>query len=327
LTAPRDRNATFEPRLIPKRSRRLEGFNELICGLVSRGMTVRDVRAQVRDLYGVEVSPELVSRVTDEILPELRAWQSRPLDAVYPIVFLDAIVVKVRADHQVVSKACHLALGVDIEGRKHVGGMWLQREEGAKSWLGVLAELRNRGVADVLIVCCDGLSGFPDAIEAVWPKATVQTCVVHLIRSAMRYVSYGDRRKVAAALKPIYSAPSIDAAGDALDTFELEWGDRYPAVVRVWRDAWERFIPFLAFDPAIRKIIYTTNAIESLNFQLRKISKTRGHFPTDDAALKVLYLGIRNIAHHRGGDLGTGSWGWKQALNAFAITYPDRLPL
>jgi putative transposase len=327
LDAPRDRNATFEPRLIPKRSRRLEGFNELICGLVSRGMTVRDVRAQVRDLYGVEVSPELVSRVTDEILPELRAWQSRPLDAVYPIVFLDAIVVKVRADHQVVSKACHLALGVDIEGRKHVGGMWLQREEGAKFWLGVLAELRNRGVADVLIVCCDGLSGFPDAIEAVWPKATVQTCVVHLIRSAMRYVSYGDRRKVAAALKPIYSAPSIDAAGDALDTFELEWGDRYPAVVRVWRDAWERFIPFLAFDPAIRKIIYTTNAIESLNFQLRKISKTRGHFPTDDAALKVLYLGIRNIAHHRGGDLGTGSWGWKQALNAFAITYPDRLPL
>ncbi len=191
----------------------------------------------------------------------------------------------------------------------------------------MLTEIRNRGVTDVLIACCDGLSGFPDAIEAVWPNATVQTCVVHLIRAAMRYVAYGDRNKVAAGLRPVYSAPTLDGAADALDAFARQWGARYPAVVRVWRDAWERFIPFLAFDPAIRKIIYTTNAIESLNYQLRKISKTRGHFPTDDAALKILYLGIRNIGHQRGGDLATGSQGWKQALNAFAITFPDRLPL
>jgi putative transposase len=327
LEVPRDRNGSFDPKLVPKRQRRLTGFNETVCGLVSRGMTVRDVQAQIAQMYGVEISPELVSRITDEVLPELRAWQNRPLDAVYPIMYLDAIVVKVRADHSVVNKACHIAMGVDVDGRKHVLGMWLQREEGAKFWLGVLTEIRNRGVADVLIVCCDGLTGFPDAIEAVWPQATVQTCVVHLIRNAMRYVSYGDRKKVAAALKPIYAAPTLDAAADALDDFEITWGDRYPATVKVWRDNWERFIPFLQFPPEIRRIIYTTNAIESLNYQLRKITKTRGHFPTDDAVLKILYLGIRNIGHERGGEAGTGSWGWKAALNAFAIAFPDRLAL
>lgn len=326
LEIPRDRNGTFGPALVPKHERRLEGFNEMVCSLVARGLSVRDTIGHLYETYGVEISPELVSKITDAVLPELREWQSRPLDAVYPIMYLDAIVVKVRADHQVVNKAVHLALGVDVDGYKHVLGMWIQREEGAKFWLGVLTEIRNRGVVDVLIVCCDGLSGFPDAIESVWPQATVQTCVVHLIRNAMRYVSYTDRKKVAAALKPIYTAPTIDAAGDALDTFELEWGDRYGAVVAMWRSHWERFVPFLQFDPAIRKVVYTTNAIESLNYQLRKITKTKGHFPTDDAVLKILYLGLRNIGNHRGGDLGTGTWGWKRALNAFAIAFPGRLP-
>ena len=239
LDVPRDRNGTFEPMLVAKHQRRLEGFNELVCSLVARGLSVRDTIAHLYEAYGVEISPELVSKVTDAVLPELREWQSRPLDAVYPILYLDAIVVKVRADHQVVNKAVHIALGVDVDGYKHVLGMWLQKEEGAKFWLGVLTEIRNRGVRDVLIVCCDGLTGFPDAIETVWPHATVQTCVVHLIRNAMRYVGYGDRKKVAAALKPIYAAATIDAAADALDTFELEWGDRYPATVKVWRDNWE----------------------------------------------------------------------------------------
>jgi putative transposase len=326
LEIPRDRNGTFEPQLVAKHERRLEGFNEMVCSLVARGMSVRDTIAHLYETYGVEISPELVSRITDAVLPELRDWQSRPLDAVYPILYLDAIVVKVRADHQVINKAVHIALGVDVEGRKHVLGMWIQKEEGAKFWLGVLTEIRNRGVIDVLIVCCDGLTGFPDAIETIWPEATVQTCVVHLIRNSMRYVSYTDRRKVAAALKPIYAAPSIDAAADALDHFELEWGDRYGAVVALWRSHWERFVPFLQFPPEIRKVIYTTNAIESLNYQLRKITKTKGHFPTDDAVLKILYLGLRNIGHQRGGDLGTGTWGWKRALNAFAIAFPERLP-
>jgi len=326
LDVPRDRNGTFEPMLVPKHQRRLEGFNELVCSLVARGLSVRDTISHLYETYGVEVSPELISKVTDAVLPELREWQNRPLDAVYPILYLDAIVVKVRTDHQVINKAVHIALGVDVDGFKHVLGMWLQKEEGAKFWLGVLTEIRNRGVRDVLIVCCDGLSGFPDAIETVWPQATVQTCVVHLIRNAMKYVGYGDRKKVAAALKPIYAAPTIDAAADALDTFELEWGDRYPATVKVWRDSWERFVPFLQFDPAIRKVIYTTNAIESLNYQLRKITKTKGHFPTDDAVLKILYLALRNIGSKRGGELGTGTWGWKQALNALAIAFPGRLP-
>jgi len=323
---PRDRNATFEPRLIPKHQRRLSGFNELVISLVARGMTVRDTQAHLQEIYGVEVSPELISKVTDAVLPELRAWQQRPLDAVYPILYLDAISVKVRSDHMVVNRPVYIAMAVDTDGRKHVLGLWLGKgDEGAKFWLGVLSELKNRGVTDVLVACCDGLSGFGDAIEAVWPATTVQTCVVHLIRNSIRYCSWKDRKAVTKALKPIYQAASLDAAADALDTFELEWGGQYPAIVDLWRRNWERFSPFLAFDAAIRKIIYTTNAIESLNYQLRKVTKTRGHFPTDDAVLKILYLAIRNIGNNRGGELGTGTHGWKQALNAFAITFPGRL--
>ena len=327
IAVPRDRNGTFEPQLIPKRQRRISGFNELVIGLVARGMTTRDVQAHIGEIYQVEVSAELISKITDAVLPELREWQSRPLDPVYPILYLDAIVVKVRTDGQVRNRPVYIAMGVDVEGRKHVLGLWLGAgDEGAKFWLGVLTELRNRGVTDVLIVCCDGLTGFGDAIEAIWPQAVVQTCVVHLIRNTIRYISWKDRKAITKALKPIYHAPTVDAAASALDDLEIEWGDRYPAVIDLWRRNWERFIPFLEFDPEIRKIVYTTNAIESLNYQLRKVTKTRGHFPTDDAVLKILYLAIRNIGHERGGDLGTGTWGWKRALNAFVIAFPDRLP-
>jgi putative transposase len=328
VDVPRDRNSTFEPKLVPKGDRRLAKFNDTIIGLVSRGMTVRDVQAQIADMYGVEISAGLISQITDGIIDELRVWQMRPLDRIYPILYLDAIVVKVRDGHSVVNRPVYIAMGVDVEGRKNVLGLWLGKgDEGAKFWLGVLTELRNRGVLDVLIACCDGLTGFADAIEAVWPQTIVQTCVVHLIRGSIRFCSWKDRKGVVKALRPIYQADTVDAAADALDDFELEWGDRYPAIVELWRRNWDRFVPFLAFDPAIRKIIYTTNAIESLNYQLRKVTKTRGHFPTDDAVYKILYLAIRNIGNTRGGDLGTGTQGWKRALNAFAIAFPGRLAI
>jgi putative transposase len=327
VAVPRDRNGTFEPKLVPKHQRRLDGFNDIVIGLIARGMTVRDVQAHLAEAYQVDISPEQVSKITDAVVPEVRAWQSRPLDAVYPIVYLDAIVVKVRTDRVVVNRPVYIAMGVDVEGAKHVLGLWLGTGgEGAKFWLSVCTELRNRGVSDVLIVCCDGLTGFADAIESVWPAARVQTCVVHLIRNSIKYCAWKDRRTVTKALKPIYRAATLEAAEDAMDDFELEWGDKYPAIVALWRGNWERFTPFLAFDPAIRKIIYTTNAIESLNYQLRKVTKTRGHFPTDDAVLKILYLAIRNIGNSRGGAIGTHTQGWTRALNAFAIAFPGRLP-
>jgi len=327
VQVPRDRNGEFEPRLVPKHARRLDGFNNVVLSLVSRGMTTRDVRAHLADAYKVDVSPELISKITDAVLPELRAWQARPLDVMYPILYLDAIVVKVRTDGRVMNRPVSIAMAVDLDGCKHVLGLWLGNgDEGSKYWLGVLTELRNRGVADILIACCDGLTGFGDAIEAVWPEAIVQTCVVHLIRNSIRFCSWKDRRPVVKALKPIYTAPTVDAASLALDDFEATWGATYGAIVDLWRRNWDRFVPFLDFDPAIRKIIYTTNAIESLNYQLRKVTKTRGSFPTDDAVLKILYLAIDNIGHHRGGELGSHTHGWNQALNAFAIAYPGRVP-
>jgi putative transposase len=327
VKVPRDRNATFEPQLVPKHQRRLDGFNDIVLSLVSRGMTTRDVRAHLTDAYKVNVSAELISKITDAVLPELRAWQSRPLEEMYPILYLDAIVVKVRTDGRVTNRPVYIAMAVDLDGAKHVLGLWLgSGDEGAKFWLGVLTELHNRGVKDVLIACCDGLTGFGDAIEAVWPQATVQTCVVHLIRNSIRFCSWKDRRTVVADLKPIYTAPTVEAAELALDEFDTKWGGTYGAIVDLWRRHWDRFIPFLDFDLAIRKIIYTTNAIESLNYQLRKVTKTKGSFPTDDAVLKIFYLAIDNIGHHRGGELGTHTQGWKQALNAFAIAYPGRIP-
>ena len=345
LDTPRDRAGTFEPRLVPKGTRRAGGLDDMIISLYAGGMTVRDIGHHLARTLGTELSHDTISRITDSVLEEVKAWQSRPLEELYPIIYLDALVVKVRDGHQVRNKAAHIAVGVDLDGVKHVLGIWVQAVEGAKFWAGVCAEMRNRGVRDVLIVCCDGLTGFPEAIEATWPQTTEQTCTVHLIRSAMRFVSYQDRKRVAAALRPIYTAPTVEAAETELLAFaDSDLGKRYPATVATWENAWERFIPFLAFPPALRKIIYTTNSIESLNFQLRKIIKNRGHFPNDDAAIKLLWLAIRDIEDKRArqrakekglpatqrkapGRLveGAGVFGWKQALGALALAYPDRL--
>jgi putative transposase len=349
LAVPRDRDAGFEPRLVPKGSRRLAGgLDEMIISLYAGGMTVRDIGHHLHRTLGVELSPDTISKITDAVLEEVKAWQQRPLDPVYPIVYIDALVVKVRDGAHVVNKAAHLVVGVDTDGIKHVLGIWVQSAEGAKFWLGVLTELRNRGVRDVLIACCDGLEGLPEAIETVWPHTVTQTCVVHLIRACMRYLSYDDRRAAAVLLRPVYTAATEDAARMALDAFaDSNIGRRCPGAVAVWERAWERFTPFLAFPPEVRKIIYTTNAIESLNYQLRKIIKNRGHFPNDDAVVKLLWLAIRdiedkrararakerhdNVPHHQrkaSGRLIEGATvpGWTQALNALAIAYPRRLP-
>lgn len=328
LDVPRDRNGSFDPKIVPKGVTRLKGFNENVIALYASGMSTRDIRKTLKRFYDVDVSPDLISRVTDGVLDELGAWQARPLDRVYPIVYIDGLVVKVRTNGTVINRCAYIAVGVDVDGRKHVLGVWLgDGGEGAKFWLSVLTELRNRGVEDVIFVCCDGLKGLPDAIEATWTRASVQTCVVHLIRASLRYCSWKDRKTVTAALRPIYTAPSLEAATDAMDTFELEYGERYGGIVRLWRDCWERFIPFLAYPPVIRKIVYTTNMVESINYQMRKSSKTRGHFPDDESALKLLRLIARNITTTRGGEAGTGTWGWKQALNAFEIHFPGRLPI
>jgi putative transposase len=326
LEVPRDRNGTFDPVIVPKGATRLAGFNANVVALYSRGLTTRDIRRELKRMYGVDVSPDLVSRVTDGVVDELREWQNRPLDAVYPIVYIDALVVKVRTQGVVANRPAYLAIGVDVEGRKHVFGVWLgDGGEGARFWAAVLAEIANRGVVDVLFVCCDGLKGLPEAIEATWPQASVQTCVVHLIRASLRYCSWKDRKKITAALRPIYTAAGPDAAADAMDTFELEHGDRYPGIVALWRNSWERFTPFLAYPAVIRKIVYTTNMIESVNYQLRKVTRNRGHFPDDDAALKLLRLVARDINTTRGGEAGTGTYRWKEALNFFEIYFPGRL--
>jgi putative transposase len=317
----------------------------MIISLYAGGMTVRDIGHHLQRTIGTELSHDTISKITDGVLEEVKAWQSRPLEEIYPIVFLDALMIKVRDGHQVRNRAAHIAVGVDLDGVKHVLGIWVQASEGAKFWAGVCAELRNRGVRDVLIVCCDGLSGFPEAIEATWPQSIVQTCTVHLLRAAMRFVSYADRKKVAAALRPIYTAPTDEIARTELDGFAgSSLGKKYPAAVATWENAWERFIPFLAFPPELRKIIYTTNAIESLNYQLRKIIKNRGHFPNDDAAIKLLWLAIRDIEDKRArsrakekglpanerkapGRLVEGAviQGWKQALGSLALAYPERI--
>jgi putative transposase len=336
ITVPRDRNATFEPRIVPKGQRRLVQVDDMILSLYARGMTTRDIRAHLAEVYGTEVSPALISRVTDVIADEITTWQTRPLDPVYPILYIDALVLKIRDGGTVDNKAAHLVIGVDLDGYKHVLGIWIQSAEGAKFWMSVLTELRNRGLKDALIVCCDGLAGLPEAIEATWPRAIVQTCVIHLIRASLRYVSWDDRKKITAALRPVYTAVNEAAAKAALDQLRAGFGKKAPGVIAVWERAWPQFIPFLEFDTAIRKVIYSTNAIESINFQLRKITRNRGHFPSDDAAIKLLYLGIRNITgrHIDGsgltlerGERGTGTFGWKRALNALAIRFGDRLPI
>lgn len=345
LAVPRDRNGTFSPMLVPTGVRRLDGLDAMIVSLYAGGMTIRDIGHHLASTIGTELSHETISKITDAVADEVLAWQQRPLEALYPVIYLDAIIVKVRDGGHVRNKAAHIAVGVDMDGVKHVLGIWVQATEGAKFWASVCAELANRGVADVLIVCCDGLTGFPEAIEATWPQATVQTCVVHLIRAAMRFVNYKDRKAVAAALKPIYQAANADGALIELEAFEAtELGKRYPSAVNAFRNAWERFIPFLAFPPALRRVIYTTNSIESLNYQLRKVTKNRGHFPNDAAAVKLLWLAICNIEDKRArerakeqgmpatkrraaGRLVEGqiTTNWKQALEQLLITYPDRI--
>jgi putative transposase len=292
VRTPRDRQGTFEPRLVGKRQTRLAGLDEKILGLYAGGMTVRDIAAHLSELYGVQVGRDTISRVTDAILEDVEAWRSRPLDAVYPIVYFDALRVKVREDRSVRNLACYLALGVTVDGEREVLGIWWQESEGAKFWLAVLNDLRRRGVSDVLIACVDGLKGFPEAIEATFPHAWVQTCIVHLIRSSLRYVNYRDLKKVTAALRPIYTAENADQALVELERFEADWGARYPATVRAWQDAWEHVTPFLALPEELRRAVYTTNTIEGLHRQIRKAIKTRGHFPDQQAATKLIYLAI-----------------------------------
>jgi len=345
LDQPRDRNSTFASALVPKGARRLGGLEDMIISLYAGGMTIRDIQHHLAATLGTELSHETISNVTEAVAEEVLVWQSRPLEAFYPVIYLDALVVKIRDGAHVANRAAHIAVGVDMDGIKHVLGIWVQATEGAKFWTSVCAQLANRGVKDVLIVCCDGLTGFPEAIEATWPRATVQTCTVHLIRASMRFVSYGDRKAVAALLRPIYTAPDEDTALIELGAFaDSNLGRKYPAAVATWEHAWERFIPFLAFGPALRRVIYTTNAIESVNYQLRKIIKNRGHFPNDAAAVKLLWLAICTIedkrarerakeaglpAHKRKADgrlvEGATVTNWKAALGELALVYPDRV--
>ncbi len=345
LNTPRDREGSFTPRLVPKGSRRLGGLDDMIISLYAGGMTIRDIEHHLRSTLGTELSHETISKITGEVLEEVLAWQRRTLEALYPVIYLDALIVKVRDGGHVRNKAAHIAVGVDIEGIKHVLGIWVQTSEGAKFWASVCAELANRGVRDVLIVCCDGLTGFPEAIEATWHEATVQTCVVHLICAATRFVSYQHRKSVSAALKPIYQAADAEAARAELEAFKVsDLGQRYPNTVATFENAWERFTPFLAFPPELRRVIYTTNSIESLNFQLRKIIKNRGHFPNDDAVVKLLWLAICNIEDKRARARekergkpanerkaaprlveGQVTTNWKKALAQLALAYPDRI--
>ncbi len=327
LEVPRDRAGAFAPKVVSKGQRRLDGIDKIVIGLYARGMTVRDIQSHLADIYEIEVSPDLISKITDAILEEVREWQARPLDPVWPVIFLDAIVCKVRDQGTVKNKAAHLAVGVGVDGKKEVLGIWVEHTEGAKFWLRVMNDLKARGIEDVLIVVCDGLTGLPAAIEAVWPDAVVQTCIVHLTRASLRWVNYKDRKRVAAQLKLIYGAPTEQAAREALDAWtDSEVGRQYPAIKRQWEAAWEHVIPFFAFPPEVRKVIYTTNMIESINYQLRKITKTRGHFPTDDALIKLLYLGCREMGRtQRAGRGGRSNYNWKVAMNQFDVMFPGRL--
>ena len=321
IKSPRDRNGSFEPRIVRKGQRRFEGFDDKILALYSRGLSTRDIEAHLKEIYGVNVGRDLISRVTDSVMEDVRAWQQRPLDDVYPVVFLDALVLKIRESGSVQRRACYLALGVTVEGDRDVLGMWFQETEGAKFWMQVLTDLKQRGVQDILICCVVGLKGFPEAIEAIFPRTVVQTCVVHLIRHSLKYVPRRQREQVARDLKPIYTAIDADAAQQALETFDEKWGKRFPVITQAWLNAWEYVIPFLAFGPEVRRVIYTTNAIEALNRQLRKAIKTKGHFPNEDAARKLIYLAITNAVPQ-----WTRCRNWTTALLAFKIHFADRLP-
>jgi putative transposase len=321
IEVPRDREGAFEPQLIGKHERRFTGFDDKIVAMYARGMTVREIQAFLAEMYSVEVSPDLISSVTDAVMSEVTAWQSRPLETMYPVVFFDALRVKIREDAVVRSKAVYLALAVLPDGSKDILGLWIENTEGAKFWMKVFNDLKTRGCQDILIAVTDGLKGMGEALGAVYPATTLQTCIVHLIRNSLDFASWKDRKGLAAALKPIYQAASAEAALAELDAFEQsDWGKKFPTVAASWRRVWDKVIPFFAFPPEVRRVIYTTNAIESVNAQLRKIIKTRGHFPSDDAASKLIWLALRNIT----ADWGRAANNWKTAMNQFAILYDDR---
>lgn len=321
IEVPRDRQSSFEPQIVPKGETRFAGFDDKILSMYARGMTTREIQGHLQEIYGVEVSPTLISNVTDSVLEEVRAWQNRPLDPLYPIVYLDALVVKMRDNGQVQSRAVYVAIGITMEGHKEVLGLWTSANEGAKFWLQVLTELRNRGLQDIFITCVDGLKGFPQAIESVYPKTTVQLCIVHLTRASLNYVNWKERRQVAADLKLVYRAATAEQADQELTALAARWDKRYPTISALWRRHWAQITPFFAFPEEVRKVIYTTNAVESLNMTLRKVIKTRGSFPNEESAMKLLYLALRNVA---------AKWhtiqSWKEALNRFAILWEDRFP-
>jgi putative transposase len=321
ISVPRDRAGSFEPRLIAKGQTRFDGFDDKILSLYARGMTVREIQGHLAELYGADVSPDLISRVTDAVLDEVREWQNRPLDPVYPVIFFDALRVKIRDEGLVKNKAVYVALAFNTGGEKEVLGLWIEQTEGAKFWLKVMNELKVRGVNDILIAVVDGLKGFPAAITTVFPQTLVQTCIVHLIRNSLAFVTWKDRKTIMPWIKAIYQAENADMALVRLDGFEAEWGKRYPAIGAAWRRAWEHVIPFFAFAPAIRKMIYTTNCVEALNRSLRKIIKTRASFPTDESAFKLLYLAIKNAGVHWRRPIE-----WTAAMGQFAIQFGERFP-
>jgi putative transposase len=322
LEVPRDRNSEFEPQLIPKGQRRIDGFDERVLSLYARGLTVREIQAHLEEIYGTQVSPDLISTVTDAVLDEVQAWQSRPLDAVYPIVYLDALQVKIRDERRVANRAIYLAIGINLQGRKEVLGMWASENEGAKFWLSVVTELQNRGVQDIFVACVDGLKGFPEAIEAVFPQTQVQLCLVHLMRHSLAFVGYKERKVVAAGLKAIYQSATEQEAQRRLEEFEAAWGQRYPLIGQSWRNNWQRLIPMFDYPEEIRRAIYTTNSIESLNMSLRKTLKIRASFPSEEAAFKLLYLALQNA--QKKWTMPIPNWG--RALNAFAILLGERVP-
>ena len=321
VEVPRDRDGSFEPQLIPKHQRQFDGFDDKILSMYARGMTVREIRSHLEEIYGVDVSPDLISRVTDAVIDEMTAWQTRPLEPVYLVVYLDALVIKVRDSSGVQNKSVYIVVGVRPEGRKDVLGFWLQATEGAKFWLTILTELRQRGVEDILVMCADGLTGMSDAVEASFPRAIFQTCIVHMVRSSMRFVPWKERKAVCEDLRAVYTAETVEAAAAALDGFERIWSKRFPMIVPAWRRRWDEITPFLAFPIEIRKAIYTTNAVEALNRQLRKVLKIRGHMPNEQAALKLLFLAVRNALKNWGGP----DKRWNAALLQFAIYFEGRI--
>lgn len=323
IEVPRDRNGEFEPQIIKKRQKRFDGFDSKIISMYARGMTTRDIQDHLKEIYEVDVSPDLISTVTEEVISEVREWQNRPLERCYPIIYLDCLFVKIRNEGHVKNRAVYLAIAINMEGKKEVLGLWIEQTEGAKFWLKVMNELKNRGLDDILIACVDGLKGFPEAIETVYPNTEIQLCIVHMVRNSLKYVGSKDKKAVAKDLKKIYSSTTIEEAANQMDVFEEAYDKKYPAIIQSWRRNWDRLTTFMAYHPDVRKVIYTTNAIESLNMTLRKVIKNRASFPNDEAASKLLFLALRNAS--KKWTMPIQNWG--AALNQFVIMFPDRVNL